>query len=300
MDDERYIESELEFLDRADIGSWVSYAPYSNREQIALQRENLVHTGLYNGVSDITFIFTEDIARMNDMVSDMEERIRIADTRTVIEDEVFYTTKIEGAKTTRARTSELHNGAPVARDNAYSECMVKNSFAAVKLLNLHGNRIDKDILLAVWNTLVDGCCENEEIRGETYRTGDVCAGNYTAPAADTLPELVDGFLEFYNSPKLDNYPFVKAALLHFAFETIHPFPDGNGRLGRLLMNNYLIEQGFDSVRAVSFSMAIDRRRTEYDAAFVRGENPYNDCTPLLQFMMEIMYESFSTALEVQQ
>ena len=65
------------------------------------------------------------------------------------------------------------------------------------------------------------------------------------------------------------------------------------------MNNYLIGQGIDSARAVSFSMQIDKTRGHYDVAFVDSENTENDVTPFLTYMLDAMVESYGTALTVQ-
>ena len=195
------------------------------------------------------------------MVEEMLSKIRVEDAVTAIEDEVYYTTKIEGARTTRLRTTELHNGSPISKDNEFSERMVVNCFNATKFLNVTGNRVSKDILIKVWNILVEGVCENESIRGEEYRVGGVQIGSYVPVGAEYVSVLMDKWLSFYNSQELEDMPIVKSIILQFAFEVIHPFPDGNGRMGRMLINNYLISRGFEGVRAVSFSKEVDETRT---------------------------------------
>ena len=104
-------------------------------------------------------------------------------------------------------------------------------------------------------------------------------------------------IEFYNSDKYDLVPFMKAGLIHYMFETIHPFCDGNGRLGRLLINHYLTGRGFDCCRAVSFSKLISEKRSAYGVAFADSENIYNDCTPFLEYIMGIFDEALHSALE---
>lgn len=286
-------------LNPVNIYAWRPYNFLLSEEQRLLQEKNLLKTGLYNGEKEICFIYTDYMEKMNHYLEDASAEIILCDTDVVLEDEVFHTSKIEGAKTTRIRTTEIHNGAALNKDNEKSERMIKNGFEAVKLLNLYGNHLDEVKLLSVWKTLVDGVCENESVRGDSYRIGDVIVGSYVPPKAECVPELVRNFLKFYNSPNLNQYPFLKAALLHCAFETIHPFPDGNGRLGRLLMNNYLIEQGIDSAKAISFSMIIDENRSRYDVAFVDSENELNDCTPFLEYMLSTMCTAYEKALLLQ-
>lgn len=278
-------------MESVKIYEWQNYQPYSDKEQITLQRNNLIHTPLSNRPgNEITFIYTDIIERLQEDVMSMLREIPIVDTETILETEVYYTTKIEGAKTTRTRTTEIHNGYPIKK-NDYSEKMVKNCFDATKYLNAYGNKMTEEILLKTWRILTKDACDNIELGATGYRTSDdIQVGIYIPTGHKDIPALMKQFFDFYNGTELENLPIIKAILLHYAFETIHPFCDGNGRIGRLLMNNYLISRGFDAVRAVSFSMAIDKSCPMYDAAFVKSENIYNDCTPLIQYMLsDVMY-----------
>jgi Fic family protein len=282
-----------------DIGMWKRYSEFVNLEQQDLQKSNLITIPCKNGNGSLKFIMSKYLYELNETVSDLTKQISIEDTETVLEDEVYYTAKIEGAKTTRKRTSELHNGAPIDKNSEYSERMTRNGFDAVKLLNLYGNRIDEDNLVKIWKVLTDGCCDNLSVQGEKYRIDDVYVGTFIPPSAEAVPALMKEWINFYNSPSYDTIPFIKTSILHFAFETIHPFCDGNGRMGRLLMNNYLIRQGIESARAVSFSMQIDKTRNHYDAAFDDAENSVNDITPFLHYMLDTMVDAYQTALAIQ-
>ena len=52
-------------------------------------------------------------------------------------------------------------------------------------------------------------------------------------------------------------------------------------------------------KAVSFSMAIDKKRGLYDGAFISAENEHNDCTPFVTTMLQFIADSYITALETQ-
>ena len=283
-----------------DIGQWLSYQPYSNQEQIILQKENLISTPLINKEGTVKFIYSKTIDDLEKYLENISSQIKIKDTEIALESEIFYTTKIEGAKTTRIRTTEIHNGAPISLNNEYSERMVKNGFEAVKLLKLYGKKITEDILLKTWNTLVDNVCNNEEKRGTKYRNGDIQVGSYVGLEHSKVQNSMNKWIEFYNSDQLNDKPFLKTAILHYSFETIHPFCDGNGRLGRLMMNHYLIGQNIESTKMVSFSKNMDQNRALYDASFVNAENRENDCTPFLQYMLETMANSFEEIYQFQQ
>lgn len=282
--------------DVVDIGRWQPYNDWTSDEQISLQKEFLFNTGISNGITDVCFILTKNIYAAEKWLEEISSSIKLSDTEVTLEDEVFYTTKIEGAKTTRIRTTEIHNGSTIDHSNYKSERMVLNSFKATKLLTLHGGKVTKDILIDVWKVLIEDVSENESIRGERFRTGDVSVGVFEPTSYDNLESLMQSYCDFYNSIFLDNYPFIKAVLLHYIFETVHPFCDGNGRLGRLLMNNYLISRNIESAKSVSFSMTIDRLRSHYDVAFIDSENEFGDCTPFIEYMIQVFKMSYESVM----
>ena len=76
-----------------------------------------------------------------------------------------------------------------------------------------------------------------------------------------IPERIRGLIDRYNTADKEMHPIEKAARFHAAFETIHPFHDGNGRTGRLLLNYMLVREGF---WPVNIRYAEDRVRY-YDA-----------------------------------
>lgn len=135
--------------------------------------------------------------------------------------------------------------------------------------------------------LTKDACDNECLGTDGYRESDnIIIGSHQPPHYGDLEVLMSKLITFYNSTDIDDIHIIKACIIHYAFEVLHPFCDGNGRMGRLLLNNYLISRGFNSAKAVSFSRYIVNNRGAYDAAFVKYENIYSDCTPFIQYMLE--------------
>ena len=110
----------------------------------------------------------------------------VADSETVICDEIFYTTKIEGSHTTRKRTQEIHDGSKLDYADYTSEKMVQNAFQATKYLNILGNKVNQNNIWKIWNILTEDVCDNEEIKGELYRTGEVQINNVYGSHAGTV------------------------------------------------------------------------------------------------------------------
>lgn len=274
-----------------DIGRWVSYEPYHDAEQLQLQKDNLITLPVWNAYGNIKYIPTRTMVEMEYLLEETARSIKVQDTSVILDTEVYHTSKIEGAKTTLRRTQAIHNGAPV---NDINDAILLGGFRATKLLNIFGGRIGHNILHSVWCELINNCCQNEDIRGDLYRNGEVyiAGSDFEAVSYNEIVPAMSDLIQFYMDDTLDLMPFIKAAIVHYTFETIHPFCDGNGRLGRLLMNNLLIKQGYDACRVVSFSKYIDKNRGMYDWAFTAAENKYCDCTPFIEYILEMMLKAF--------
>lgn len=85
---------------------------------------------------------------------------------------------------------------------------------------------------------------------------------FVPPPPDEVPNQISALERFFHDP-LDLPVLVKIGLAHAQFETIHPFVDGNGRLGRLLVTFLLCEQKVLSKPILYISLALKKRRTEY-------------------------------------
>ncbi len=84
---------------------------------------------------------------------------------------------------------------------------------------------------------------------------------YKAPAHFEVPELMSKYVSFVN--KVGEPVGVKAAIAQFIFEKIHPFADGNGRVGRLISAHILAKSGYDFRGLVPFEEHIDKHRLDY-------------------------------------
>jgi Fic family protein len=103
--------------------------------------------------------------------------------------------------------------------------------------------------------------EQNWIGGNDYNP---CGAEFVPPPPDLVPELLEDLVAFVN---IDRYPaLVQAALAHVQFETIHPFADGNGRVGRALVHIVLRRRGLAPVFVPPISLVLATRAGEY----VRG------------------------------
>lgn len=273
---------------------WIDYRELRLYPELKC-KQGLLTKGTYlcegSGV-EYSFVPTELMFSAENLLLEAYNSLTVTDDQTALCNEVFYSSKIEGANSTLSAAREIYNGRPLDKENLFSESMLSGGFKATKYLNLICNEITTESLIKMWNILVDGCCDNQSIRGDKFRVGNVQVGNHVGLSWQYLDEAMYDWIDYYNSPILSDHPFIKAGILHFSFEFIHPFCDGNGRAGRLLLYNFLIKEGFDKIRAVSFSREIERDKFSYYKALNSGDNVYTDCTGFIQYMLSVMLDAF--------
>lgn len=267
---------------------WQSYPLLEfDPDELQEQLNALCDTGLYLSAPKIWFKYLprKIYQDFEDNCTELMNAIRVQESQVEICNETFYTTRIEGARTTKKRTYEIHNGIAIKPDNFESEKMVKNSFEATKMLNLVGSNLTLQKLRKVWEIMVADVCSNEEVRGDLFRSGTIWIGGTEGLPHYELESIMQDWLGYYQSDVDDDTPFFKASILHQSFERIHPFCDGNGRMGRLLMHNYFISKGIDKVKGISFSTEIGNDLDNYYIALQQASNEYFDSTTFIDYMM---------------
>jgi Fic family protein len=86
---------------------------------------------------------------------------------------------------------------------------------------------------------------------------------FVPPHHDHVPDLMSDMEKFLQDSTIVVPPLIKIAIAHYQFETIHPFLDGNGRLGRLMISLYLASEGLLHQPALYLSDYFERNKTAY-------------------------------------
>ena len=86
---------------------------------------------------------------------------------------------------------------------------------------------------------------------------------FVPPHHDRVPELMGDLEKFLHSTEIHVHPLIRIAIAHYQFETIHPFLDGNGRLGRLMISLFLASERLMAKPALYLSDYFERNKTAY-------------------------------------
>ena len=119
-----------------------------------------------------------------------------------------------------------------------------------------------------------------------YRTIGVQVGAYVPPPPGEVSGLMREFLEWWNDDAPVLSPVLSSAIVHYRFEAIHPFADGNGRAGRALALWELYRRGFDSHHIFSVDEFYWEDRPRYYAALEAVREQGEDLTSWLEYCAE--------------
>ncbi|OGU14168.1 MAG: hypothetical protein A2X61_07130 [Ignavibacteria bacterium GWB2_35_12] len=111
---------------------------------------------------------------------------------------------------------------------------------------------------------------------------------YTPPPANKIQGLISNWEKFVNSTDTKFDPVLKAVIAHYQFEAIHPFGDGNGRTGRILLLMQLIQDGILNIPILYISGYINKNRTRYYEA-LRNVTIKNDWIQYAAYMLNTIY-----------
>lgn len=139
-----------------------------------------------------------------------------------------------------------------------------------------------------------------------FRSGQVFVGggigalaHFIPPPPDALDAALGAFENFLHAPRAQMPPLIKAALAHVQFETIHPFNDGNGRLGRLLIALILCNEGVLREPSLYLSLYFKRRRADY-YDMLNGVRVRGDWEGWLGFFLDGVAETAQQAVDTAQ
>jgi Fic family protein len=199
---------------------------------------------------------------------------------------VHASTAIEGNPLTLQQVRALEEGRDIVASDARSRREVLNYFAGLRYVEKHATkeRIVHEDLFELHRILA-GEVMDQGTAG-SYRMIAVRVGNHFPPAAADVSGLMFELLDWWNKESIKLSPVLSSAILHYRFEDIHPFADGNGRTGRALALWELYRRGFDSQHIFSVDEYYWEDRPGYYAALDAVRKTGEDLTGWLEYAAE--------------
>ncbi len=228
-------------------------------------------------------------------------------TRPFVGREAVLSSRIEGTQASqsdlyRFELSARRQGQDDVREVANYVRALERAQARLDDLPIGRRLIDRRLIDEAHRQLLEGVRGGRVRRGH-FRGVQVWIGSggpgiedarFVPPPPNRLPALMADWERFANDPGM-HPPLIANALLHYQFETIHPYQDGNGRIGRMLIVLHLIANNVLPLPLLYLSAYFERRREEYYDQLLAVSRS-GEWDPWLEFFLRGVVEQGEDAL----
>ncbi len=192
-------------------------------------------------------------------------------------------TAIEGNPLTLEQVRLLEEGQPLPTQPQRARREVLNYLAGLRFIERHARkrRITHEDILRLHAVMASDVMDQGD--AGRYREIRVRVGRYLPPAPELVSGLMAELLEWWNARSVTWSPVLSSAIIHYQFEAIHPFADGNGRTGRALALWELYRRGFDTHHIFSIDEIYWENRPRYYAALDAVRTQGGDLTGWLEY-----------------
>ena len=216
--------------------------------------------------------------------------------------EATSSSRIEGTQTNIAEAVQsIEYISPEKRDD-WEE--VQNYIKAINeaISSLEKLPLSGRLLKQTHKTLLQGVRGTHRMPGHFRSTQNWIGGASLAdavfipPSPEKCSDLMSDFEKFLNSPS-DTLPhLIKIGIAHYQFETIHPFLDGNGRIGRLLITLYLVSKGLLIKPTLYVSYFFEKNKALYYDNLTRVRT-HDDMTQWLKYFLEGIRQTAENSIQ---
>ena len=195
---------------------------------------------------------------------------------------------IEGNTLSLLKIKDTINGKPV--EGPFDEIVeAKNAIKAYGIID-KTDVMSVDCFLKIESIMMWGLVETNGFRDGKVVITDGDTVFYEPPEASEVPMMVDKLFDWCSA---SGYPlYLIAAVAHYYIEAIHPFRDGNGRMGRY-WHSAMLRSHNKVFRMISIENAISHRQQEYYDVLEKCQKD-NDCTRFIEFMLELTLSSLKS------
>jgi Fic family protein len=263
-------------------------------------------------IEDVLFKISEETGHISGVLKALPENIQTETLLNIMVAEAVKTSAIEGEYLSRPDVmSSIKNN--LGLNDKKEAIKDKKAQGAGELMCIarknYAHPLAKEMLFD-WHIILLG--QSKRIKVGAWRTHDepmqVVSGaigkekvHFEAPPSDKVPEEMEKFIKWFNdtapgeSKEIKKAP-VRSAIAHLYFESIHPFEDGNGRIGRAIAEKAL-SQTIGRPVMMSLSQAIDADKKTYYNALEKSQRN-NEITNWITYFVNVIYQAQISAREL--
>ena len=216
--------------------------------------------------------------------------------------EAVVSSRIEGTKTQMDEALSAEEDIAPERKNDWQE--VTNYVRALNqaILSLNTLPISARLIRNIHGILLDSVRGEHKQPGEFRKSQNWIGGNslsdasFIPPNQEFVPELMSDLESFLHNKDIQVPSLIKIGIAHYQFETIHPFLDGNGRIGRLLIPLFLVDQKILDKPLLYISAFFEKDKSLYydNLTLVRTKS---DMTHWLKYFLVGLIDTAENAIQ---
>ena len=215
--------------------------------------------------------------------------------------EATQSSKIEGTQTNMEEALLEKEDVPLDKRDDWEE--VQNYVAAMNeaVAKLHTLPFSARLIRETHKTLLQGVRGRHKLPGEFRHSQNWIGGAtiddavFVPPVHTSIAELIGDIEQFVHNDAQYFPELLKIALVHYQFETVHPFLDGNGRVGRLLITLYLVSKGILKQPVLYLSDFFEHNRSLYYDNLMRVREK-NDLLQWFKFFLVGVIETAKSSI----
>jgi Fic family protein len=262
-------------------------------------------------IEDTLFSFAEKAGLVRGLLNGLPDDIKNETVINLMVSEALKTSEIEGEYLSRADVAssiKRNLGLVTEKEQVQDERAKGIAALMIDIRDSYDEKLTKRTLFS-WHQMVMQGSKGYKVG--SWRTGKdnmrVVTGAYgkekvhfVAPPSEQVPGEMKSFIKWFNDTGLGEKneiknPVIRSAIAHLYFETIHPFEDGNGRIGRAISDKALL-QGFEGSMLLSLSRTVEQNKNQYYDAIKQAQRS-NKITSWLVYFSNLALQAQTEAEE---
>jgi len=278
-------------------GNWHQQYQYKSFQPTEINKDWIVDDGSLNKLLSEADIRLGELNAFSTLVPDVDFFIKMH-----VEKEATTSSRIEGTQTNMEDALQKKENIDPEKRNDWLE--VRNYVTAMNksILDLNILPLSNRLLRQAHEQLMQNARGKHKAPGKFRISQNWIGGSslndavFIPPHQDTVEECMSDLEKFLHNENISTPDLVKIGIAHYQFETIHPFLDGNGRIGRLMITLYLVHKKILTKPTLYLSDFFERNKTLYYDNLMRART-HNNLTQWLKFFLEGVKQTSENSIQ---